>query len=58
VLDGSKLSYTIVNLTKALYKNNLLIESKPWLSGLAFDGSPDSAERGKLRYWRDEVGLK
>jgi hypothetical protein len=57
-LDGSKLSYTIVNLTKALYKNNLLIESKPWLSGLAFDGSPDSAERGKLRYWRDEVGLK
>jgi hypothetical protein len=53
--DGSKLSYTIVNLTKALYKNKLLVEAKPWLSGLAFDGSPDSPEQGKLRYWRDEI---
>lgn len=57
-LDGASLSYTIVNLTKALYKDRLLIEGKPWQSGLAFDGRPDSPERGKLRYWRDSVSLK
>ncbi len=56
--DGTKLAYTIVNLTKAIYRQNLLIETKPWYSGLAFDGGPDSPERGKLRYWRDEVALK
>ena len=56
--DGKKLAYTIVNLTKALYKENLLIETKPWYSGLAYDGGPDSPERGKLRYWRGEVTLK
>ncbi|MCX6560630.1 MAG: hypothetical protein NTZ26_08945 [Candidatus Aminicenantes bacterium] len=53
--DGPGLAYTIVNLTKALYKGKLLIENKPWNSGLAYDGSPDSPERGKLRYWRDVV---
>jgi len=57
-LDGSSLSYTVVNLTKALYKDRLLVEGKPWLSGLAFDGRPDSPERGKLRYWRDTISLK
>ena len=56
-LDGAKLSYTIVNLTKALYKEKVLIEGKPWLSGLAFDGSPDAQETGKLRYWRDVANL-
>jgi hypothetical protein len=34
------------------------MEGKPWLSGLAFDGSPDIQETGKLRYWRDTVNLK
>ncbi len=53
----SGLAYTIVNLTKALHKGKLLIENKPWNSGLAYDGSPDSPERGKLRYWRDVVKL-
>jgi hypothetical protein len=56
--DGKKMDYTIVNLTKALYRRNPLIETKPWYSGLAFDGGPDSPERGKLRYWRGEVSLK
>ncbi len=55
---GAKLAYTIVNLTKAVYQGRLLVETKPWLSGLAFDGNPDSSERGKLRYWRDEVVLQ
>jgi hypothetical protein len=57
-MDGASLSYTIVNLTKALFKDRLLVEGKPWLSGLAYDGRPDSPERGKLRYWRDTVLLR
>lgn len=57
-LEGTKLSYMIVNLTKALYKDRLLIQGKPWLSGLAFDGMPDASDRGKLRYWRDVAVLK
>jgi len=57
-LRGTKLSYTIVNLTKALFKDKILIEAKPSLYGLAFDASPDQAGIGKLRYWRDEVELK
>jgi len=57
VLDGGGLSYTIVNLTRALFKGKTLVEGKPWLSGLAFDGSPDTQEIGKLRYWRDTVNL-
>jgi len=56
--DGARLSYTIVNLTKALFKGRTLVETRPWQSGLAFDGLPDTAERGKLRYWRDTVDLK
>jgi len=52
---GDGLAYTIVNLTKALHKGRLLVENKPWNSGLAYDGSPDSPQRGKLRYWRDAV---
>ena len=54
-LKGTKLSYTIVNLTKALYKNRILVEAQPGFFGLAFDGSPETKGVGKLRYWRDEV---
>jgi hypothetical protein len=57
-LRGTKLNYTIVNLTKALFKDKILIEAKPSLFGLAFDASPDQAGIGKLRYWRDEVELE
>jgi hypothetical protein len=57
-IENSKLSYTIVNLTKATYNNRLLFEAKPSFYGLAFDASPDKGGLGKLRYWRDEVTLK
>ncbi|MCJ7589324.1 MAG: hypothetical protein MUQ00_15725, partial [Candidatus Aminicenantes bacterium] len=57
-IGAGKLAYTIVNLTKALYKGQVLIEAKPSLFGLAFDAAPDQAGIGKLRYWRDEVDLK
>lgn len=54
-LEGSQLNYTIVNLTKALYKGQPLIEVKEGFFGLAFDASPDQGGRGKLRYWRDSA---
>jgi len=52
---GLKLDYTIVNLTKALYKDKVLVEAKSGFFGLAFDGSPETKGVGKLRYWRDTV---
>jgi hypothetical protein len=55
---AARLSYTIVNLTKAMYRSQVLFEAKPSLFGLAFDASPDGPGIGKLRYWRDEVEIK
>jgi hypothetical protein len=55
---GSRLSYTIVNLTKALFRGEPLVEAKESLYGLAFDGSPDQGGTGKMRYWRDETTVK
>jgi hypothetical protein len=57
-LSEGRLSYTIVNLTKAVFRGRILVEAKPSYFGLAFDGSPDGPGIGKLRYWRDEVEVK
>ncbi len=56
--EASMLSYTIVNLTKAVCGSRVLFEAKPSVFGLAFDGSPDSPGVSKVRYWRDEVEIK
>ncbi len=56
--EGNKLNYTVVNLTKIKYKDQWLLDPKPALFGLAFDGSPDGPGVGKLRYWRNEVEVK
>ncbi len=56
-ITGSKLSYTIVNPTRAFFKKKLLFEAKASYYGLAFDGSPDKGGLGKLRYWQDEVDI-
>ena len=58
IKEGNKLSYTAVNLTKIKYKDKWLLDPKPALFGLAFDGSPDAPGVGKLRYWRDEIEIK
>ncbi|HYA48862.1 MAG TPA: hypothetical protein VEG35_04100 [Burkholderiales bacterium] len=55
---GGRLSYTIVNLTKALCRGATLVEAAESLYGLAFDGSPDQGGTGKLRYWRDETTVR
>jgi hypothetical protein len=54
---GSRLSYTIVNLTKAFFKGEPLFQAKSSYYGLAFDASPDRGGLGKLRYWHDEVDI-
>jgi len=56
-INRDRLNYTIVNLTKAFFKNNVLVEAKLSFFGLAFDGSPDKAGIRKMRYWRDEINL-
>ena len=56
--ENTLLNYTIVNLTKAKFKDQILIEAKPSLFGLAFDASPYQGGQGKMRYWRDSLELK
>ncbi|MFC2097058.1 hypothetical protein ACFLSI_01865 [Bacteroidota bacterium] len=57
-LKDNKLSYTVVNLTKAKYKGKIIFSQPANFFGLAFDGSSDESGIGKARYWRDEVQLK
>ncbi|MCP4727412.1 MAG: hypothetical protein GY863_20410, partial [bacterium] len=53
-----KLSFTIVNLSRAFYDGQVLFDQKSGFYGLAFDGSSDHFGIGKGRYWRDEVVIK
>lgn len=57
-LAGNRLDYTIVNLSKALFRGRPLVEARESTFGLAFDGSPDQAGIGKLRYWRDGISVR
>ena len=56
-LQNSKLAYTIVNLTKAFFKDKPLFEAKSSFFGLSFDASPYTGGIGKLRYWKDEIDI-
>jgi len=56
--NGSNLSYTVVNVSKAFYDNQMLFSQPSSVFGLAFNGSSDESGFGKARYWRDEVVLK
>ncbi|MFC1564782.1 hypothetical protein ACFL6G_07580 [candidate division KSB1 bacterium] len=53
-----KLSFTIVNLSRAFYDGQNIFDMKSGFYGLAFDGSSDQSGIGKARYWRDEVIIK
>ena len=57
-IKDNELRYTIVNLTKAQYRDQVLVDVKPDRSGLLFDGSEDKPGKTKLRYWRDKAALK
>jgi len=51
-------AYTIVNLTKAYFKDKVLLDPKSAFFGLNFDASPVQPGVGKVRYWRDEIKMK
>ena len=55
---GEALAYTIVNMTRAQYGEQVLFQSGQSYHGLQFDGTSDPAGIDKVRYWRDEVRVK
>jgi hypothetical protein len=55
---GGALDWTVVNLTRALYGGEVLVEAKEGQYGLGFDGEPDRGGLGKMRYWRDRTVLR
>ncbi|MDD4644572.1 MAG: hypothetical protein PHY99_01125 [Bacteroidales bacterium] len=55
---GDKLSFTVVNLTKATYKGKTLYEQPSSYFGLNFDGRQDAPDIGKARLWRDTIVVK
>ncbi len=55
---ANQLAFTVVNLTKATYKNQLLFEQPSSYFGLNFDGSQDTSRTGKARYWRDVITIR
>ncbi len=55
VKHKNELSYTAVNLTRFIYKDNVLYEGEPTNAGLAFDGSPDAPGVTKVRYWQGKT---
>ena len=56
--DGTALSYTIVNMTRAEHGGQVLFQSGQSFHGLQFDGTSDPAGIDKVRYWRDTVKVK
>ena len=56
--QAGSLDYTIVNLTRALYKGQGLVEGGEALFGLGYDAKPDRGGLGKLRYWRDKAVVR
>jgi hypothetical protein len=56
--DGGALAYTIVNMTRAQYGDQVLFQSGQSFHGLQFDGTSGAAGVDKVRYWRDTVQVK
>ena len=55
---NGELSFTVVNLTRAIFKGKLLYQQPSSYFGLNFDGTPDRPDVGKARLWRDVVKLE
>jgi len=53
--NGTALSFTVVNLTRAEYKGKLLYQQPTSYFGLNYDGTPDRPDSGKARLWRGTV---
>ncbi|MGE5357481.1 MAG: hypothetical protein ACM3NQ_00575 [Bacteroidales bacterium] len=50
-----QLSYTIVNMTKALWAGRTIFENGQSFHGLPFDASDQTGGTDKVRYWRDSI---
>jgi hypothetical protein len=57
VEGAGELAYTVVGATRAEREGRVLFQAGEATFGLAFDGSPEAAGVGKVRYWRDSVKL-
>jgi hypothetical protein len=55
---GNRLSFTVVNLSKAIFDGQELFRQLPSQFALSFDGSSDEWGIGKVRYWRDDTTLE
>jgi hypothetical protein len=53
--EGSTLSYTSVNMTRAQVGSQVLFQNGTSYHGLPFDGTSDPGGIDKVRYWRDTV---
>ncbi len=58
LLRGKQIDYTAVNAFRAIYRGQVMWEQEPLMFGLRFDGLPESAEIGKVRYWQDTYTVK
>ena len=56
--NGQELAYTIVNMTRAERKGQVIFQGGQGFYGLAFDGSSEAAGVGKVRYWSDTVKIQ
>jgi len=56
--DAGALSYTIVNMTRVQYGDQVLFQNGNSYHGLQFDGTSDPAGIDKVRYWRDTVKVQ
>ncbi len=50
---GAARHFAVTNVTRILHGTDVLFEQGPVEFGLAFDGSPDRPDVGKLRYWQE-----
>jgi hypothetical protein len=54
---AGELTYSIVNMTRAVRGGQVLFQNGQSFHGLAFDGSGETAGVDKVRYWRDTVRI-
>jgi hypothetical protein len=55
---GDVVSFSAATMTKALYRNQILMEALPNTFGLQLDGAPARASSSRWRFWEDEVKVR
>jgi hypothetical protein len=57
-IKGDDVSYSAATLTKALFRNQTLLEAKSNSFGLQLDGAPARTGTPKWRFWEDTVRIR